>query len=495
MSDLLVTVDQGTSLSKCLVLDRELRVLGAAARPVARSFPHAGWVEQDPELLFESVLDAIAGAIADAGRRPADVAAVTIANQTETFVVWDRVSGRAVYPAIVWQCRRTDESLHRYRQAGHAEEIRARTGLELDATFPASKLRWLLDNVAGARIGAERGQLLYGDVASWLTWNLSGGRSHVTDATNASRSMLAGLETLAWDSWLLKRFDVPDSMLPEIRPCSGRLADTDPARLGFSAPIVASIGDQQASLFGQCCWREGLAKLTLGSGAFLWANAGAQAPAAGGGLLATCAWSFERNRAYALEGFVSEAGTAVQWLVELGLLDDPRACEHAIRDLPENDSLVCVPAFGGLGSPHWNAKARGSMLGLSHGLGAGEIVRAVLDGVAHQVADVLEAMSPRFPGGLEVIRADGGMSQNDWLLQRVADLTGVTLERGVAGDATARGAAMLGCLALDGWPSWKQLQETWQSERSFRPNLSASRRGELRRRWGRALEATSSWSG
>jgi glycerol kinase len=461
VSGLVLGLDQGTSSTRCVALDDELSERGAASVPVACSFPGPGLVEQDPEALVESAAEAIAGT----GARPADVAALGIANQTETFVVWDRATGRAVHPAIVWQDRRTHEACAALRK--HERLVRERTGLELDATFPATKLRWVLDR-------AGDGDLAYGDVASWLLFRLAG--VHVCDPGNAGRSLLCGLGGSDWDDELLELFGIPRSLLPPIVDSDAIAAET-----ADGIRIAAAAGDQQASLFGLRCWEPGSAKVTLGTGAFVLAQAGSEPPRPPDGILASCAWRRAGTTSYALEGFIPTAGAAVDWFARLGALPAGSELDALLRD--SRPGVMCVPALQGFGSPTWDAGARGAVLGLSLATTRADLARAVVDGILHQVADAVEAI-----GGLETLRVDGGLSRSDWIVQRLADLAGVRVERTARTDSTALGAATLAGLAAAVWESQAALPE-------IAVDLVADPEPDPaeRERWAAARDLTARW--
>jgi glycerol kinase len=465
VSELVLGLDQGTSSTRCVVLDAELRELGVASVAVASSFPGPGLVEQDPEAISASAEEAIAGALAAAGARADDVAALGIANQTETFVVWDRETGRPVHPAIVWQDRRTDAACAEL--AEHAELIRQRTGLELDATFPATKLRSLLDQLD------EGADLAYGDVASWLLARLGG--VHVTDAGNAARSLMCPLGGGDWDDELLGLFGIPRALLPPI-------ADSDAIEATIAGvPVRAAVGDQQASLFGLRCWTPGSAKVTLGTGAFVLAQAGEAKPTPPAGILASTAWRREQATSYALEGFIPTAGAAADWFARIGAL--PAGAElDALLHESTGTGAVCVPAFQGLGSPTWDAGARGALLGLSLGTSRADLARAVVDGILHQVADAVDALGL----ALEELWVDGGLSRSDWIVQRLADLTGVPVQRTARADSTALGAATLAGLAAGVWPNPESLPEI-PLDLTAEPSLG-DRRAHERERWATARE-------
>jgi glycerol kinase len=463
-----------------------------ASRPVTSSYPRPGWVEQDPEEIAATTVESIRAAMDEAGASWDDVRAIGIDNQTETFLVWERATGRPIYPAIVWQCRRTAEACERLRAEGREPMIRRRTGLELDPSFSATKLRWVLDHVDGARSRAEAGDLAYGDVACWLIWRLSGGRAHVTEPSNGSRSMLLDLSSLEWDPELLDLFAVPPALLPQIRRTGSVLAETDPRVVGGRVPIAAALGDQQAALFGQQCWEPGMAKLTLGTGAFVWANAGSSPPQPPDGILGTCAWRLADETAYALEGFIPVAGAAVSWLRHVGVLEGPEATE-AMAERAARDEVWFVPALAGLGAPLWDSHAKGSVLGLTLGSSRDDLVRGALDGVVHQVADAVEAMDAGIPGGLARLRVDGGMAGNDWLLQRLADLIARPVERPVNTEATGLGAASVAGLTVGLWATREDLRERWTLDRAFEPAMSDADRKHLRDRWRDAVELVRGW--
>ncbi len=498
--EIVLAVDQGSSSSRCVALDRALRPLALARRPVASSFPRPGWVEHDPAELLSSVLGAVADAIAQAGAGWDDVAAVGLAAQTETFVVWDRASGAAIYPAISWRDTRAADRCDELRRAGHEPEVRERTGLPLQPAFSAAKLAWLLDSVPGARRGAAAGELLFGDVNCWLIWNLSGGVAHVTEPSMAARTMLFNHAESAWDRALLDMFGIPARMLPAVTDTAGRLAVTDPRVSGGRAVIGASIGDQQAALFGQRCWREGMAKLTLGTGAFLWCHAGAAPPdRVPEGVVSSCAWRLDRaggagQTAFALEGFVPNAGGVTTWLRRLGLVADdrwPTIRNGALSDAARRGAARgpwCVPALFGLGTPRWGAEAKADILGLTADVAAADVAEAALLGVAHQVADAIDAVQRGISGGLRAIRVDGGMSRNDSLLQAIADLTGVVLERPAAAEVTALGAGALAGLGTGLWDLAALEHMPFEAGMPVRPALHADARDAVRQAWQAVLE-------
>jgi glycerol kinase len=489
VTELVLGLDQGTSSTRCVVLDGDLREHGASSVALASSFPAPGLVEQDPEAIVESAKAAIAGALAAAGAGAPDVAALGIANQTETFVVWERATGRAVHPAIVWQDRRTDEVCAELRAQGREALVRGRTGLELDATFPATKLRWLLDHVDGARAAAEDGRLAYGDVASWLLHRLSG--VHVTDAGNAGRSLLCPLGGLDWDDELLELFGVPRALFPPVVDSDRIEAAAAIGAAGAEVPVRAAVGDQQASLFGLRCWEPGAAKVTLGTGAFVLAQAGHAPPRTPAGILASCAWRRGATTSFALEGFVPAAGAALDWFTRVGVLPAARELDGLLAGAGARDpGVVCVPALQGFGSPSWDAGAQGALLGLTLGTTRADLARAVVDGILHQVADAAEAMSETV--ALDALWVDGGLSRSGWIVQRLADLTGVHVQRTARSDSTALGAATLAGLAAGVWDRPEALPQI-PLDLVAEPELAPAERAHDRERWAAARELSTGW--
>jgi len=496
MSDLILAVDQGSSSSRCVVLDGELSQVAVASRPLASAFPAPGRVEHDAEEIAAGVLASIGEALERAGAAWSDIAGIGIAAQTETFVVWDVSTGRPVYPAISWRDTRAADACHKLRQTGNEQAVRSRTGLPLEPAFSATKLRWLLDELPGASRAAARGDLLFGDVGCWLTWLLSAGAEHVTDPSMASRTMLFNLADGAWDHSMLELFCVPARMLPAVAPTAGRLAMTDAAVCGGSAPIGAIAGDQQAALFGQRCWREGMAKLTLGTGAFLWCNAGNAPPVAvPAGVVSSCAWRTDETTAYALEGFVPNAGAVTGWLRQLGVLGAgqwPRIRPGALsrradaadwaRDVP-----WCVPALFGLGTPSWTPLAIAEIGGLTADSTGNDIAEAALIGVAQQIADAIEAVGAGLAAPLDVLRVDGGLGRNDTLLQAIADLSGLRLERTAETEVTALGAGMLAGLGSGRWDHAALAGLPCRADLTVRPELAQRAARAARDAWRRVL--------
>ena len=503
MTSVVLSIDQGSSSSRCLVLSGAgnadqldsppgLSVLAAASCEIATSLPGPGRVEHDPDEITGSVRQAISGAMARAGVSWTDVRGIGLTAQTETFVVWERASGRPVHPAISWRDGRGAEVCDRLRAAGLASMVRQRTGLPLEPAFTAPKLRWLLDEIDGGQRRAAAGELLFGDVNCWLAWNLSGGTAHVTEPSMASRTMLFSLSDQAFDRDLLELFGIPEAMLPEVRPTAGHIARTDAGGCGGTALISAAIGDQQAALFGQRCWEPGQGKLTLGTGAFLWCQTGA-VPTADPphGVVSSCAWRLHGKAAFALEGFVPTAGSVTPWLRGLGVLggkDWPLIGDAAVSRAARTGAsgLWCVPALDGLGTPVWSAVAAADFTGLTAKSTAADICEAALLGVAHQIADAVDAVRDGLPGPLTTLRVDGGMSRNDSLLQALADMCGVTLERAKSAEVTALGAGALAGIGAEVWDRAavdKLLAAEAGPAGQVIPRLAASERSAVRQAW------------
>jgi glycerol kinase len=481
-------LDQGTSSTRCLALDERLEVIGTGSAPVSCSFPGPGLVEQDPDELAASASRAIADALDEAGVRATEVAALGIANQTETFLVCDRSCGRPIHPAIVWQDRRTSERCQALVAAGHEPLVRSRTGLELDPTFSATKLAWVLDNVDGARDRAQAGELAFHDVAGWLARSLAG--IDVCDVGNAGRTLLTRRGAEDWDDELLELFEVPRGLMPPIVD-SDRIDGTCSSGSPLpGVPLAAALGDQQASLFGLGCFERGQAKLTLGTGAFLLVQAGGDTGTPPDGVLGSCAWRLDGLSSYAFEGFIPTAGSAVDWFAGVGTLPPAVELDALLADAgPEDGSIMCVPALQGLGTPSWDAEIRGGLLGITRASTRAQLTRAVVDGVVHQVADALAAIATRIP--LETVFMDGGMARSDWVLQRVADLACVEVRRAARPEATAIGAAMAAGLAVGQWEPGDFGQA--ETDRIATPAMPDAERDALRSRWAEAVELVGRW--
>jgi glycerol kinase len=489
-----LALDQGTTSSRAIVFDEAGSIRAVAQREFAQIFPQAGWVEHDPREIWSSQIGVAEEALQAASLRAKDVAAVGITNQRETTIVWDRETGEPVMNAIVWQDRRTAPMCDRLRAEGAEDLVRRKTGLVIDAYFSGTKVAWILENVPGARERAEAGRLAFGTVDSWLLWNLTGGRLHVTDASNASRTLLFDIHSGDWDDELLGLLRIPRSMLPEVRASSEVYADVASGLPVGGVPIAGIAGDQQAALFGQACFTTGLSKNTYGTGCFLLQNTGEEAPASRHKLVTTVAWRRDGRTEYALEGSVFIAGAVVQWLRDgLGIIKSSEDVEALAASVPDNEGVFMVPAFAGLGAPHWDAYARGTIVGLTRGTGAAHIARAALESIAYQVADLADAIQSDSGVTLAELRADGGAARNDLLMQFQADLLGVPVLRPAVTETTALGAAYLAGLAIGFWKSTSDVALQWRVERRFEPAMPRDRARELRGTWKRALERARGW--
>jgi glycerol kinase len=485
----ILALDQGTTSSRSILFNHAGRPLGMAQAEFKQHFPRPGWVEHDPEEILRTQLATARRVLADQNIAPAAIAAIGIANQRETVVVWDRATGDPVCNAIVWQDRRTAELCDRLKREGWEPEVRSRTGLVIDPYFSATKLHWILNTVEGARQRARNGDLLFGTIDTFLLWRLTGGRVHMTDYSNAARTMLFNIHTLWWDDDLLDELDIPRAMLPEARPSSGLYGETDARFFGAPVAIAGVAGDQQAATFGQACFQPGMVKNTYGTGNFMLMNTGDQPRESKHGLLTTIAWGIAGNVVYALEGSVFVTGAAVQWLRdELRLIGDAAETERLAASVASTGGVYFVPAFAGLGAPYWDQYARGTIVGLTRGTGRAEIARATLEAVAYLSRDVLAAM--RSDSGLELreLRVDGGMVANDFLMQFQADITNTAVQRPVVPETTALGAASLAGLAVGYWQSQEEIARIWALDREFVPQMAEQDREALYRGWKRAVE-------
>jgi len=490
----ILALDQGTTSSRALVFDYEGNVCSIAQKEFRQIFPQPGWVEHDGNDIWASQLGVAVEAIAGAGLTSADIAAIGITNQRETTLVWDRATGRTIYNAIVWQDRRTAGECDRLRTEGQEALFRDRTGLVLDPYFSGTKLAWILDNVPGARKRAEQGELAFGTVDSWLVWNLTGGERHVTDASNASRTLMYNIHRGEWDADLLKILRIPAALLPEIVSSSQLYGETAARLLASRVPISGIAGDQQAALFGQVCDQPGMVKNTYGTGCFMLMHTGGRPVASQHNLLSTVACQIGDQTEYALEGSVFVAGAAVQWLRDgLGIIRSSGDVEALAASVPDNGGVYMVPAFTGLGAPHWDPYARGTMFGLTRGSTAGHIARAVLESIAFQTADLLVAMKEDSGIDIKELRVDGGATSNDLLMQFQADLLGVPVVRPKVRETTALGAAFLAGLAVGFWRERSQLGRLWQADRIFTPSMERTRADDLLCHWSRALERSKGW--
>ncbi len=485
----LLALDQGTTSCRAILFDQTGQIISKTQRPFAQHYPKPGWVEQDPEEILSVQISVMQDTVAKASIDSREIAAVGLTNQRETLVVWDRHTGRPVYPAIVWQCRRTAAICERLKAAGLETEIRERTGLVIDAYFTATKLMWLLSEIPGLRARAERGELLAGTIDSWLIWHLSGRQKHVTDASNASRTMLMNLGTGDWDELLLRELNIPRCLLPDIVPSSGFIAALDPVILPGSLPIAGLAGDQQAALFGQTCRRPGMTKNTYGTGCFLLMYTGRQPVRSQNGLLTTVAWDLGQGLEYALEGSVFNAGSAIQWLRDgLGMISSSAECDTLAAAVDNSGGVYFVPAFTGLGAPYWDMQARGMLVGLTRGSGKEQIARAVLEAIAHQSLDVLSCMQNDAGCRIPVLRVDGGASVSDFLMQFQADISGLEVDRPAVTETTAFGAACLAGLAVGVWPDCSEMTAIRRANRIFYPQMSESDRLAGRQAWHHAVQ-------
>ena len=489
-----LALDQGTTSSRAILFDQNGAIHSTAQREFQQHYPRAGWVEHDPEDIWSTQISVAIEALSRGNARPRDVVALGITDQRETTIIWDRESGDAICNAIVWQDRRTAPICDRLREQGMEQTIQEKTGLLIDAYFSASKIMWILDNVKGARSKAEAGKLAFGTVDSWLVWKLTSGHLHAIDATNASRTMLYNIHDGKWDNDLLKAMNIPESLLPEVHSSSeiyGNVSTT----LGLGdIPIAGVAGDQQAALFGQTCFSPGQAKCTYGTGAFLLQNTGAKAISSHHRLLTTVAWQLEKKLEYAMEGSIFIAGSVVQWLRDgLGIIRTSEDVEKLALSVPDNGGVYLVPAFTGLGAPHWDAYARGMLIGITRGSTAGHIARAALESIAYQAADLLQAMQDDSGIPIKELRVDGGAARNDTLMQFQADLLRIPVVRPAITETTALGSAYLAGLAVGFWKSMDEVKQHWKVDQTFHPKRPDSEISRLRGRWQDALERSKAW--
>lgn len=497
MSDqYIMALDQGTTSSRCILFDRAGGIAGMSQKEYAQIYPKAGWVEQKPMEIWSSQLSVAIEAMAEYNITAEQIAAIGITNQRETTIIWDKETGKPVYNAIVWQCRRTAARVRQLEKAGMAERIREKTGLIPDAYFSATKIEWILDQIPDARERAGRGELLFGTVDTWLIWNLTKGRRHVTDYTNASRTMLFNIHDFTWDEELLAYFRIPRQMLPEILPSSGLFGVTAPAVFGREIPISGAAGDQQCALYGQCCFQAGEAKNTYGTGCFLLMNTGGRRIRSTHGLITTVsAGSTQTRHEYALEGSVFVGGAVVQWLRdELRMIRTAAQTQEYAMRVPDTGGVYIVPAFSGLGAPYWDAYARGTVVGLTRGTGKEHFVRAALESIAFQTRDVIQAMEEDAQMKLSGLKVDGGASANDFLLQFQADLIDETVKRPACIETTALGAAYLAGLAVGYWRNTDEIHKNWQPGKVFAPHMPPAERNGRLSGWKRAVKCAQLWS-
>lgn len=490
----LLALDQGTTSSRAIVFDKKGKIISTSQKEFKQYFPKQGWVEHDPEEIWKSQSKVMIDALVEEGIGADQIAGIGITNQRETTIVWDRKTGKAIFNAIVWQDRRTAAFCDSLKEKGHAEMIASKTGLIIDAYFSATKIRWILENVDGARAKAEAGELAFGTVDSWLVWKLTGGQNHLTDITNASRTMLFNIHTQEWDNDLLDLFEIPKSMLPEVKSCSEVYCETAGDVLKSRIPIAGIAGDQQAALFGQLCTQPGMAKTTYGTGCFLVMNTGTEAVRSENQLLTTVAWKIGDTINYALEGSVFIGGAAIQWLRDgLTLFKDAKETEKLATSIENNDGIYFVPALAGLGAPHWDQNARGAFFGITRGTGIAHFTRAALEAIAYQVYDVLKAMEKDSGKAITELRVDGGATANNFLMQFQSDLLDCEIKRPEIIETTAIGAAFLAGLAVGFWKSETEIQELWNADRNFTPDMNSDQRDRMIHFWHKAVERSKNW--
>lgn len=489
-----LALDQGTTSSRAILYNHAGDILGVAQKEFQQIFPRSGWVEHNPLEIWESQLAVARQVLQECKLHASDVSAIGITNQRETTVVWDRRTGQPIYNAIVWQDRRTADYCDELKQSGLATAITQKTGLVVDPYFSGTKLRWILDNVPEARAKAQNGQLAFGTIDTWLLWNLTRGQVHKTDTSNASRTLLMNLANLAWDAELLKQFDIPESVLPQICQSSEIYGQSDPELFGGSIPIAGIAGDQQAALFGQNCTRVGMAKNTYGTGCFMLMNVGHKPIPSTQKLLSSVGWSRPNQQSFVLEGSVFIAGAAVQWLRDgLGIIKTAAEVESLANQVPDSDGVYLVPAFAGLGAPHWDAYARGTIVGITRGTTSAHLARAALEGIAFQVADVLTAMEKDSSSKLTELRVDGGACANNLLMQFQADIMQCPVVRPKIIETTSLGAAYLAGLATGFWKSDSEIERIWQADRRFEPTMKPQEAATRRERWADALDRSRAW--
>lgn len=488
----IMAIDQGTTSTRAIIFNKNGDIVSSAQQEIHQHFPNPGWVEHDADEIWGSVLSVIAGSLSYAGIEADQIAAIGITNQRETAVVWDKHTGRPIYHAIVWQSRQTQAICEELKEQGYESLIREKTGLLIDPYFSATKVKWILDHVKGAREKAERGDLLFGTIDSWIVWKLSAHHVHVTDYSNASRTLLYNIHTLSWDDELLTLFNIPKSMLPSVRPSSEVYDVTSEQHFfGCKVPIAGIAGDQQAALFGQGCFEKGMAKNTYGTGCFMLMNTGEEAIRSSKGLLTTIAWGIDGKVEYALEGSVFVAGSAIQWLRDgLRMLKTSADSETYATRVDSTDGVYVVPAFVGLGTPYWDSEVRGAIFGLTRGTTKEHFIRATLESLAYQSKDVLEVMELESGTHLKRLRVDGGAAKNDFLMQFQSDILGVDVERPIVNETTALGAAYLAGLAVQYWQDKKEIEQSWKRDRSFTPKISLNERNKLYEGWKKAVLAT-----
>lgn len=495
MKKYIMALDQGTTSSRCILFNREGKICSMAQKEFTQYFPKPGWVEHDPMEIWSSQISVATEAMSRIGVASREIGAIGITNQRETTIVWDKATGEPVYPAIVWQCRRTADIIEELKADGFDRLILEKTGLIPDAYFSGSKVKWILDHVEGARERAQKGELLFGTVDTWLIWKLTQGAVHVTDYTNASRTMLFDIHKLVWDKEILDRLDIPESMLPQVKPSSCIYGYTDESVLQGGIPIAGAAGDQQAALFGQCCLEKGDVKNTYGTGCFLLMNTGEQAVRSRNGLLTTIAASFSDKVEYALEGSVFVAGAAIQWLRDdLEMLKNAGESEKYCLSVEDSNDIYVVPAFTGLGAPYWDQYARGVVVGITRGTGKAHLIRATVESLAYQVYDVIKAMEQDAGVPLNSLKVDGGACANNFLMQFQSDILNARVERPQCIETTALGAAYLAGIAMGFWKDREEIRKYWDLERAFEPDMEEEKRSGLLKGWKKAVRCSFDWA-
>lgn len=495
MSKYVMALDAGTTSNRCILFDKKGKMCSVAQKEFTQYFPKPGWVEHDANEIWSTQLGVAVEAMQKAGASVEDIAAIGITNQRETTIVWDKFTGEPVCPAIVWQCRRTSEYCDSLKERGLVERFREKTGLVIDAYFSGTKLKWILDHVEGARERAKKGELLFGTVETWLIWKMTKGKVHVTDYSNASRTMLFNIRTLQWDEEILEEFDIPECMLPQVKPSSCVYGMCDSAFFGGEIPIGGAAGDQQAALFGQTCFLPGEAKNTYGTGCFLLMNTGETPVFSKNGLVTTIAWGLDGKVNYALEGSIFVAGAAIQWLRdEMKLLESAADSEYMAEKVKDTNGCYVVPAFTGLGAPHWDQYARGTIVGITRGVNKYHIIRATLESLAYQVNDVLDSMKADSGISLAGLKVDGGASANNFLLQTQSDLIDAPVLRPQCVETTAMGAAYLAGLAVEYWKNKEEVMKNWAIDRTFRSQIGEEERAGKIKGWNRAVKCAYGWA-
>lgn len=495
MEKYILALDQGTTSSRAMLFDKNGSIKSVAQKEFRQIYPKPGWVEHDAQEIWSTQAGVAAEAVASAGVNGKALSGIGITNQRETTVVWDRNTGKPVYNAIVWQDRRTSEYCDQLKSEGHADIIQEKTGLVLDAYFSGTKVKWILDNVDGVRERAEKGELAFGTIDSWLIWNFTQGEIHITDVTNASRTLLFNINTMDWDDDILKLMDIPKSLLPEVKQSSEIYGHTKTTIFASKVPIAGIAGDQQAALFGQMCTKPGMVKNTYGTGCFMLMNIGDKPIKSENNLLTTVAWKINGKTEYALEGSVFIAGAVVQWLRdELGIIQESKDIEYFANKVEDSDGVYLVPAFAGLGAPHWNQYARGTMVGITRGTNRAHIARAAQDSIAYQVYDILNAMNADSGIDIKELRVDGGATVNDSLMQFQGDLLQVPVIRPSITETTALGAAYLAGLAVGYWDDIEDIRKQWKVDKQFEPSMEPNKVAELTKGWKRAVNAAITWA-